>query len=58
MGATNQLSVPLCMIKNFEKGLWEPCVSTARALDIAEEKLTGLYIEAVKWASESVDLSQ
>jgi len=57
-GATNQLSVPLCLIKNFEKGLWEPCVSTARALDIAEEKLTGLYIEAVQWASEALDASQ
>jgi EAL and modified HD-GYP domain-containing signal transduction protein len=58
LGATNQLSVPLCMIKNFEKGAWEPCIGTARTLDISEEKLTGLYIEAVRWASESLDASR
>jgi EAL and modified HD-GYP domain-containing signal transduction protein len=58
LGATNQVSIPLCMIKNFERGLWEPCVATARTLDISEEKLTGIYIEAVKWASEAVDSSR
>jgi EAL and modified HD-GYP domain-containing signal transduction protein len=56
--ATNQVSIPLCMIKNFERGLWEPCVATARTLDISEEKLTGIYTEAVKWASEAVDSSR
>jgi c-di-GMP phosphodiesterase len=58
MGAANQLSVPLAMIKNLEKGVWEPCIGTARSLDISEEKLTGLYIEAVRWASDSLDFSQ
>jgi c-di-GMP phosphodiesterase len=57
-GATNQVSVPLCMIKNFELGAWEPCVGTARTLDISEAKLTGLYIEAVQWASQAVDLGR
>jgi EAL and modified HD-GYP domain-containing signal transduction protein len=54
-GATNQVSVPLCMIKNFELGAWEPCVGTAKTLDISEQTLTGLYIEAVQWASQAVD---
>ncbi|MGD0796444.1 MAG: HDOD domain-containing protein [Acidobacteriaceae bacterium] len=57
-GATNQVSVPLCMIKNFELGLWEPCVGTARTLDIKEETLTRLYIEAVQWASEAFESSR
>jgi EAL and modified HD-GYP domain-containing signal transduction protein len=58
LGASNQVAIALGMIRNFERGLWEPCVSTARTLDISEERLTGLYIEAVQWASHSVDSSR
>jgi EAL and modified HD-GYP domain-containing signal transduction protein len=58
MGATNQLAVPLCLIKSLESGEWDPCVATARTLDISEEKLTGLYVESLNWASESMASTQ
>jgi EAL and modified HD-GYP domain-containing signal transduction protein len=58
MGATNQLAVPLCLIKSLEAGEWEPCAATARTLDVSEERLTGLYVESLSWAAESLESSQ
>jgi EAL and modified HD-GYP domain-containing signal transduction protein len=54
MGATNSVSVPLNLIRSFESGTWETCVDTANDLGVGEETLARLYMEAVKWATDSL----
>jgi c-di-GMP-related signal transduction protein len=54
LGATNQASVPLGLIRSLESGEWERCASSAGALGISEKTLTGIYMESVKWATEAL----
>jgi c-di-GMP phosphodiesterase len=58
MGATNPVSVPLCLIRSFESGAWGTCSGTANDLGVSEETLARLYMEAVKWATDSLALSR
>jgi len=54
LGAINPASVPLCLIRSFESGAWGNCSGAAIDLGIGEETLAGVYMEAVKWAAETV----
>jgi EAL and modified HD-GYP domain-containing signal transduction protein len=54
LGAINSAALPLCLIRSFEAGWWDRCGGEAEALGVSEATLSGLYIDAVKWASESV----
>jgi EAL and modified HD-GYP domain-containing signal transduction protein len=55
LGAKNRAGVPLCLIRSFESGAWEP--SAGDAPSIGEETLSRLYVEAVKWANDSIAAS-
>jgi EAL and modified HD-GYP domain-containing signal transduction protein len=57
-GATNQVAVPLCLIRSFEAGAWQVCTGTAAALDVREDTLARLYVESVQWATASLAASQ
>jgi EAL and modified HD-GYP domain-containing signal transduction protein len=54
LGAKNRTAVPLSLIRSFESGAWEQCASAGDAPAIDEETLTRLYVEAVKWAADSM----
>jgi EAL and modified HD-GYP domain-containing signal transduction protein len=54
LGATNPVAVPLCLIRSFESGAWSNCSCAAADLGISEETLAGLYVDAVKWATETL----
>jgi c-di-GMP-related signal transduction protein len=54
MGGKGRVAIPLSLIRSFESGAWASCSSTASELGIGEEKLTQLYMESVKWATESL----
>jgi len=58
LGEPNSAAVPLCLIRSFESGAWGTCASTAETLGVSEETLANLYVEAVKWASDSVAAMQ
>jgi EAL and modified HD-GYP domain-containing signal transduction protein len=57
-GATNRASLPLRAIQSFESGTWEGSSPTVDLPNLSEETLTRLYLESVKWASDSVTASQ
>jgi c-di-GMP-related signal transduction protein len=54
LGASNQVAVPLCLIRSFESGAWGRCLGTAEALGVSEETMARLYMESVKWATDSL----
>lgn len=55
MGAQNPVAVPLGLIRSFEAGAWKNCSGTAESFGIAEETLTRLYVESVRWATDSLN---
>ena len=52
LGETNSASLPLCLIRSFEGGVWGRCSLAAQCLSVSEETLAGLYVESVRWANE------
>jgi c-di-GMP-related signal transduction protein len=54
LGKANAVAVPLRLIKCLETGDWERCAEGAAELGIREEEVAQLYVDAVKWATESV----
>lgn len=56
-GAENPTAVPLNLIRSFEAGAWGRCTGTAEMLGVSEGTLTGLYLESVQWATESLATS-
>jgi EAL and modified HD-GYP domain-containing signal transduction protein len=58
LGTTNQLAVPLCLIRSFESGSWGKCSGTSEVLGVSEETLANLYVESVKWATDSLTASR
>jgi c-di-GMP-related signal transduction protein len=54
LGETNPTSLPLLLIRSFEKGAWGACSCEAQCLGVSEETLAGLYVESVQWANEVV----
>ena len=58
LGGKGRVAMPLSLIRGFESGAWASCADTAHELGIGEEKLTQLYMESVKWATESVASSK
>jgi len=58
LGSTNHVSVPLCLIRGFESGIWGACSSKAREFGVSDEMLTKLYLDSVRWAIESVAASR
>jgi EAL and modified HD-GYP domain-containing signal transduction protein len=54
LGAMNPVAIPLSLIRNFESGAWENCAGAAIDLDVSEETLAGLYLEAIQWATETL----
>ena len=57
LGATNRASVPLSLIRSFESGDWGGCARASEALGVSEETLARLYLESVRWATESLATS-
>jgi len=58
IGTANPVAVPLNLIRSFECGNWEVCKAVADKLGISEERLAGLYLQSVKWATETLAASQ
>jgi c-di-GMP-related signal transduction protein len=54
MGVPNHTSLALRTIRSFESGVWSNCTLGSETLGIAEEMLTRMYVESVKWATESI----
>lgn len=54
LGDLNPASLPLSLIRSFEKGAWGTCVCEAKRTGVSEETLVGLYMESVQWANEVV----
>ena len=54
LGAANKAAVPLSLIRSFEYGAWANCAIVARDLNVSEETLAAIYMESVKWASDSI----
>jgi EAL and modified HD-GYP domain-containing signal transduction protein len=54
LGAANHVSVPLRTIQSFESGMWSGCPLDGEVLGIGESLLTRLYVESVKWATDSI----
>jgi EAL and modified HD-GYP domain-containing signal transduction protein len=54
LGAANKAAVPLSLIRSFESGAWANCAIVARDLNVSEETLAAIYMESVKWASDSI----
>jgi c-di-GMP phosphodiesterase len=54
LGGKGRVALPLKLIRGFESGAWASCAHTASELGIGEEKLSQLYMESAKWATESV----
>jgi c-di-GMP phosphodiesterase len=54
LGGDNKAAMPLTMIRNLESGTWEKCAAAAESLGIKEDAVAGLYMESVKWATESL----
>jgi len=54
LGATNPVAVPLCLIRSFESGAWGNCSCASTDMGVSEETLAGLYVDAVKWATETL----
>jgi c-di-GMP-related signal transduction protein len=55
LGEDNHLSVPLRTIQSFESGEWGSSPLDGEAMGIGEAVLKRLYVEAVQWATESLD---
>jgi len=54
LGGKNKVAVPLGLIRSFESGAWANCAGTASDLGLSEEKLSQLYVDSVKWATEAL----
>ncbi|HEV2619274.1 MAG TPA: HDOD domain-containing protein [Acidobacteriaceae bacterium] len=54
MGTDNKAALPLTMIRNLESGTWGKCAAAAETLGIEEDAVAALYMESVKWATESL----
>jgi c-di-GMP-related signal transduction protein len=54
LGEINPASLPLSLIRSFEKGAWGECSREALRMGVSEETLAGLYLEAVQWANEVI----
>jgi c-di-GMP-related signal transduction protein len=54
LGGANKAAVPLSLIRNLESGTWEKCAAAAQSFGIGEDTVAGLYMEAVKWATDSL----
>jgi EAL and modified HD-GYP domain-containing signal transduction protein len=54
LGGKGKVAMPLSLIRGFESGAWASCASTASELGINEEKLSQLYMDSVRWATESL----
>jgi EAL and modified HD-GYP domain-containing signal transduction protein len=54
LGEVNPASLPLSLIRGFEKGAWGTCACEAQRMGVGEETLAGLYVESVQWANEVV----
>jgi EAL and modified HD-GYP domain-containing signal transduction protein len=54
LGEVNPASLPLSLIRSFEKGAWGACSCEAQRMGVSEEVLAGLYVESVQWANEVV----
>jgi len=57
LGGKGRVAMPLSLIRGFESGAWASCAHTASELGIGEEKLSQLYMDSVKWATESLSSS-
>jgi c-di-GMP-related signal transduction protein len=58
LGANNCTAAPLRVMRSIEAGAWEGCAGQADLLGVSEETLSGIYVEAVKWASQSLELAK
>jgi len=54
LGEANPAGAALGLIRNFEMGAWGSCAKTANALGLNEETVTGLYVDAVRWAMDAI----
>jgi EAL and modified HD-GYP domain-containing signal transduction protein len=54
LGAQNRTAMPLCLVRSFELGERSECGTAAPHSHITEEELAKLYMEAVRWARESI----
>jgi c-di-GMP-related signal transduction protein len=54
LGGTSKAAIPLTMIRNLESGTWEKCAAAAEALGIKENTVAGLYMDSLKWATDSL----
>jgi c-di-GMP phosphodiesterase len=52
LGETNSTSLPLSLIRSFEKGAWGDCSREAQQMGISEETLANLYVQSVQWAND------
>lgn len=57
LGEPNELGQLLDLIVAYEHGDWDAVSDIAEAFGVAEEVVTGYYIEAIKWAREFVPLT-
>jgi EAL and modified HD-GYP domain-containing signal transduction protein len=58
LGSTNPAVVPLCLIRSFESGAWGDCARVPELTGLTEEMLAQLYVESVRWASQSLSSSR
>lgn len=54
LGGVNPAAIPLRLIRSFEVGAWGACSDAAKDLGVSEDILTGIYMDAVKWAAEQL----
>ncbi|MBB6142543.1 EAL and modified HD-GYP domain-containing signal transduction protein [Silvibacterium bohemicum] len=54
LGAENSIALPLNLIRCYEAGAWEPCAGTIQSLGLSEERLAGIYMEAIRWTTEAI----
>jgi EAL and modified HD-GYP domain-containing signal transduction protein len=52
MGEQNSLREVLQVVISYEQGRWEECFQLAKKLALKEEKLSELYLQALRWSRE------
>jgi c-di-GMP-related signal transduction protein len=58
LGASNPAAVPLSLIRSFEQGDWGACAAAGPELGVGEDTLARLYMDSLRWATESLASSR
>jgi c-di-GMP-related signal transduction protein len=54
LGEESETATPFRLIQCYERRQWQACAQLCKSLGISEHKLTSIYLNSLKWATEEL----